>query len=222
MGGWRRTRSRSVPCKQANGSGGHVLRTVVKPAKHVALSEVSDQTATEMLKFVRSHGLEGIIAKRSDSVYQPGKRIGAWSKHRINRSPSRRDSMRHFFDPGDDFSPQSMQPVIHLNEDGEPRIEMMRWAFKLPDRPRPLFNARSEGIERAKFWKDAFLKGRCIVPGDAIFEWQEVGEKQEETQVRVRYSRPGAFWNGSGLEALEKSEVRALGADLRRPDGRAK
>jgi ATP-dependent DNA ligase len=56
-----------------------ILRTVIKPAKHVAVSEVSDQTATEMLKFVRSHGLEGIIAKRSDSVYQPGQRTGAWS-----------------------------------------------------------------------------------------------------------------------------------------------
>jgi DNA ligase D-like protein (predicted ligase) len=61
-----------------------ILRTVIKPAKHLALSEVSDQTATEMLKFVRSHGLEGIIAKRSDSIYQPGLRTGAWSKHRIN------------------------------------------------------------------------------------------------------------------------------------------
>ncbi|MEO6817367.1 MAG: non-homologous end-joining DNA ligase [Edaphobacter sp.] len=61
-----------------------ILRTVIKPTSHVALSEVSDQTATEMLRFVRSHGLEGIIAKRSDSVYQPGLRTGAWSKHRIN------------------------------------------------------------------------------------------------------------------------------------------
>jgi DNA ligase D-like protein (predicted ligase) len=61
-----------------------ILRSVIKPAKHVALSEVSNQTATEMLKFVRSHGLEGIIAKRSDSVYQPGQRTGAWSKLRIN------------------------------------------------------------------------------------------------------------------------------------------
>ena len=61
-----------------------ILRSVVKPAKHVALSEVSNQTASEMLKFVRSHGLEGIIAKRSDTVYQPGQRTGAWSKHRIN------------------------------------------------------------------------------------------------------------------------------------------
>jgi ATP-dependent DNA ligase len=61
-----------------------VLRTLIKPSEHVALSEVSDQTASEMLAFVRSHGLEGIVAKRADSVYQPGLRTGLWSKHRIN------------------------------------------------------------------------------------------------------------------------------------------
>lgn len=78
------------------------------------------------------------------------------------------------YEEGDDLSPQSLQPVIFTNDAGERQIELMRWAFKLPDRPRPLFNARSEGIEHAKFWKDAFLKGRCIVPGDALYEWQEV------------------------------------------------
>jgi len=57
---------------------------VLKPSDHVALSEVSDRTAAEMLKFVKSHGLEGVVAKRSDSVYQPGLRTGPWTKHRIN------------------------------------------------------------------------------------------------------------------------------------------
>jgi ATP-dependent DNA ligase len=61
-----------------------LLRTVLKPSDHVALSEVSDRTAAEMLKFVKSHGLEGVVAKRSDSVYQPGLRTGLWTKHRIN------------------------------------------------------------------------------------------------------------------------------------------
>jgi bifunctional non-homologous end joining protein LigD len=61
-----------------------LLRTVLKPSDHVALSEVSDRTAAEMLKFVKSHGLEGIVAKRSDSVYQPGLRTGQWTKYRIN------------------------------------------------------------------------------------------------------------------------------------------
>jgi bifunctional non-homologous end joining protein LigD len=61
-----------------------ILRSVVEPGEHIALSEVSNQTAAQMMKFVRSHGLEGIVAKRADSVYQPGQRSGLWVKHRIN------------------------------------------------------------------------------------------------------------------------------------------
>jgi ATP-dependent DNA ligase len=37
-----------------------------------------------MLKFVTEHGLEGVVAKQKDSVYQPGKRSGLWSKYRLN------------------------------------------------------------------------------------------------------------------------------------------
>jgi DNA ligase D-like protein (predicted ligase) len=61
-----------------------ILHSVITPAHHVALSEVSNQSASQMLSFVRSHGLEGIVAKRVDSVYQPGQRTGLWSKYRIN------------------------------------------------------------------------------------------------------------------------------------------
>jgi bifunctional non-homologous end joining protein LigD len=34
---------------------------------------------------VRSYGFEGLIAKRRDSLYEPGKRSGAWRKMRIHR-----------------------------------------------------------------------------------------------------------------------------------------
>jgi bifunctional non-homologous end joining protein LigD len=37
-----------------------------------------------MLKFIKDHGLEGAVAKCSDSVYQPGQRTGVWSKYRVN------------------------------------------------------------------------------------------------------------------------------------------
>ena len=37
-----------------------------------------------MLKFIKDHGLEGAVAKRSDSPYQPGQRTGLWSKYRVN------------------------------------------------------------------------------------------------------------------------------------------
>jgi putative SOS response-associated peptidase YedK len=116
-----------------------------------------------------------------------------------------------FFEPGDDLRPQSMQPVIYLNEDGERKIEMMRWAFKLPDRL--LFNARSEGIERSKFWADAFLKGRVIVPEDVIYEWQEVekGKKKPKYEFVVRGHKPFGM---ASLEALEKPEDRSVGTNL--------
>jgi DNA ligase D-like protein (predicted ligase) len=61
-----------------------ILASVVERQEHIDLSAVSQMSAKEMLAFVREQGLEGVIAKRSDSVYQPGQRTGAWSKHRIN------------------------------------------------------------------------------------------------------------------------------------------
>jgi DNA ligase D-like protein (predicted ligase) len=61
-----------------------ILSSVIEPGEHVALSQVSDRSAAEMLRFIKDHGLEGAVAKRSDSVYQPGQRTGLWSKYRIN------------------------------------------------------------------------------------------------------------------------------------------
>lgn len=90
------------------------------------------------------------------------------------------------FDEGDDLRPQSMQPVIYTNDAGERQIELMRWAFKLPDRL--LFNARSEGIDHSRFWKDAFQNGRCILPGDAIYEWQHV---EKGKKPKWEFTLPG-------------------------------
>jgi putative SOS response-associated peptidase YedK len=101
------------------------------------------------------------------------------------------------FSPGDDLRPQSMQPIIFTNESGERQIEMMRWGFKLPDLL--LFNARSEGIAQANFWKDAFLTGRAIAPGDAIFEWKKMpaGEKKPKYEIAIPGQEPfgmAAVW----------------------------
>jgi bifunctional non-homologous end joining protein LigD len=59
------------------------LAEVLVPNEHVALSVVSP-AVKRMLKFVQEHNLEGVIAKRTDSVYEPGLRSGLWQKHRLN------------------------------------------------------------------------------------------------------------------------------------------
>jgi ATP-dependent DNA ligase len=61
-----------------------ILHSVIKKSDHIDLSAVSDKGASEMMAFVKKQGLEGVVAKRADSVYQPGLSTGLWAKHRIN------------------------------------------------------------------------------------------------------------------------------------------
>jgi putative SOS response-associated peptidase YedK len=82
-----------------------------------------------------------------------------------------------YLEPDDDIAPGSIQPVVLDGGSGAREIALMRWGFKLPDRH--LFNARSEGIDRAPFWKDSFAQRRCIVPADAFFEWSDTGQRKK-------------------------------------------
>jgi bifunctional non-homologous end joining protein LigD len=60
-----------------------ILAKILPRNDHVSLSAVGT-SASQMREFVKSHGLEGVVAKRADSVYEPGRRSGLWSKYRIN------------------------------------------------------------------------------------------------------------------------------------------
>jgi len=64
-----------------------ILRSAVSPAlgEHVRLSEDFNGTPEEITAAAKSLGLEGIIAKRKDSEYEPGKRTGAWVKYKLNK-----------------------------------------------------------------------------------------------------------------------------------------
>jgi bifunctional non-homologous end joining protein LigD len=63
-----------------------ILAAIIQPQEHVGLSEATSGSAAQIVEFARTHGLEGIVAKRADSVYLPGKRTGLWCKHRIQLS----------------------------------------------------------------------------------------------------------------------------------------
>ncbi|PYV36470.1 MAG: hypothetical protein DMG09_17200, partial [Acidobacteria bacterium] len=38
-----------------------------------------------LIRSVKAQGLEGLVAKRRNSKYEPGLRSGAWQKMRVNR-----------------------------------------------------------------------------------------------------------------------------------------
>jgi DNA ligase D-like protein (predicted ligase) len=62
-----------------------LMKTFKLHSPRIRLSEQFHISADDMLAAVRQQQLEGVIAKRSDSLYEAGRRSGAWVKMRINK-----------------------------------------------------------------------------------------------------------------------------------------
>jgi bifunctional non-homologous end joining protein LigD len=52
------------------------------PQDPLRLSPLLEAPSGQVLEAVRKLGLEGVVGKRIDSIYEPGERSGAWIKHR--------------------------------------------------------------------------------------------------------------------------------------------
>jgi ATP-dependent DNA ligase len=53
--------------------------------RRIRISDYVEAAPNDLVSAAREQGLEGVIGKRKDSLYQPGKRSGAWIKYRVNR-----------------------------------------------------------------------------------------------------------------------------------------
>jgi len=60
----------------------HVFPKMSEPIRY---SPVLDASLRDLIQSVQAQGLEGLVAKRKDSQYEPGQRSGAWQKMRINQ-----------------------------------------------------------------------------------------------------------------------------------------
>ena len=57
-------------------------------AAPLGISEAMDATPTDLVRVAKEFGFEGIVAERKDSLYESGKRTGAWVKYKVNRGRS--------------------------------------------------------------------------------------------------------------------------------------
>jgi ATP-dependent DNA ligase len=60
----------------------HVLPKLADPIRY---SPVLESSLNGLIRSVKQQGLEGLVAKRRDSKYEPGLRSGAWIKMRVNQ-----------------------------------------------------------------------------------------------------------------------------------------
>jgi len=60
----------------------HILPKLAEPIRY---SPILDATLRALIQSVKAQGLEGLVAKRRDSSYEPGQRSGAWQKMRVHQ-----------------------------------------------------------------------------------------------------------------------------------------
>lgn len=56
------------------------LEKIIKPVAGIQLSSYVENHGIALFQMVKEKGMEGIIAKRKDSIYRPGKRTSDWLK----------------------------------------------------------------------------------------------------------------------------------------------
>jgi bifunctional non-homologous end joining protein LigD len=64
----------------------HLLQLLIPPVPHVLrVSDSLSGDATTLLEEARARGWEGVIAKRKDAPYEPGRRSRAWLKLKVEQ-----------------------------------------------------------------------------------------------------------------------------------------
>ena len=76
------------------------MRPIRKTSSVVDISKAIAAPADDLIRAATELGFEGVIAKRQDSLYESGKRSGAWVKYKINKG---QDFVIGGYTPGNPF-----------------------------------------------------------------------------------------------------------------------
>ncbi len=100
------------------------------------------------------------------------------------------------FEPNGDVRPTHRMPVVRIDDQGKPAVEMRRWGF-LRTWPgvrgkmvkKQLFNAVGEELTVKRSFKKAFETSRCLVPMSAWFEWPVIDGKKTKIEIGLKQRR---------------------------------
>jgi len=83
--------------------------------------------------------------------------------------------------------PTQNSPVI-ISSQGERRMGLMQWGFRLPGSTKPIINSRAESIHEKRLFKESYEKRRCIVPATGFFEWSDLSGQKPKPKYQVTVS----------------------------------
>lgn len=125
------------------------------------------------------------------------------------------DAYDIYFEPSYNIAPESVQPVVRLDNDtGERVLALMKWGLvpywsKVPKANFSSINARDDKLATSGAWREPWKHRRCLIPANFFYEWEPL--TKEETKRKV--SKPWAV-------ALSNDELFAFGGIWDRWKGR--
>jgi putative SOS response-associated peptidase YedK len=84
--------------------------------------------------------------------------------------------------PSFNVAPQTFQPVVRLNQEGQRELTMMRWGLvpywsKDGKMTFSTINAKAETVAKSPTYREAWKRRRCLIPAEWFYEWQKPDEK---------------------------------------------
>ena len=117
-------------------------RVLSKLGEPIRESPVLEASLADLIQSVKAQGLEGLVAKRRDSRYEPGQRSGAWQKMRVNQR-------QEFVIAGYTLSHRTFDAVIFGYYDGDGLIYVARTRNGFTPASRDQLFRRFKGLETA-------------------------------------------------------------------------
>ena len=97
------------------------------------------------------------------------------------------------------IAPTQLVPMVFRNREGERSAGNARWGLvpgwvKNPsDWKASTFNARSEEVANKPTFRNAFKRGRVLIPASGFYEWKREGGSKTPYHIRKRNGEPLAF-----------------------------
>jgi putative SOS response-associated peptidase YedK len=120
-----------------------------------------------------------------------------------------------YYAPSYNVAPQSMQPVVRLDDEtGQRELTIMRWGLvpfwsKDGKAGYSTINARAETVTTSTAYREAMKKRRCLVPADFFYEWQKIDAKSKQPYgIGLSDRKPFAFaglWESWKDKAMGKT-----------------
>jgi bifunctional non-homologous end joining protein LigD len=118
-------------------------RVLCKLADPIRESPELEATLPELIQSVKAQALEGLVAKRRESRYEPGQRSGAWQKMRVNQG-------QEFVIAGYTPSARSFDALVFGYYEGDKLIYVARTRNGFTPASREKLFKRIKGLEIAQ------------------------------------------------------------------------